>query len=92
MSASIILIINYALVAFGFVTVASAFRKLRRGTAKPLRTGLEAIITVLFFGLVITLWNTGIPVVFWWFLVAGISLLAGVTVISAAKVRKVERR
>ena len=92
MSESITLIISVALVAIGIISVASAFWNLYRGTAKPIRTGVESIITVLFFGLAITSWNTHIPVVLWWFMAAGASLMAGATVISAVKVPEAGRR
>lgn len=92
MSETVILIINVFLVTAGFFALGSAFWNLYRGTVKPIRTGLEAIITVLFFGLAITSWNTHIPVVLWWFMAAGASLLAGATVISAVKVPEAGRR
>lgn len=92
MSTTFILILSWSLIIFAAFTVGAAFRTLAKGTHKPIRTGLEAIITVLFFGLAITVWNTDIPVWIWWILVAGISLLAGATVMSTVKVREEKRR
>lgn len=88
MMSTILLIFNWALIAVAFFSLVQAFRKLSKGTPKPIYTGMEAIITVLAFGFLITAWNTTIPVWFWWLMLAGASLLAGATVMAALKVRE----
>lgn len=91
MSDMIILAINWGLILFAAFNLILALWKLNRGTPKPVRVGIEAIITLWFLGFFITIWNTEIPVWIWWLLVAGSGLVVAATVMVAAGVRE-ERR
>lgn len=80
-----VLIINWVLILAAAATLIRAYQRLHRRSHPPLRTGADAIITVIVLGLVINTWNTVIPVWVWWILVAGVSLLAGMTVLTMAR-------
>lgn len=80
-----VLIIGWVLILAAALSLLLAFRRLHRRSHPPVRTGVEAILTTMFFGVVITIWNTVIPVWVWWILVAGASLLAGMTVLTVAR-------
>lgn len=80
-----VLIMNWVLVLAATATLVQACRRLHRRSHPPVRTGVEAILTTMFFGVVITIWNSVIPVWVWWVLVAGASLLAGMTVLTVAR-------
>lgn len=79
------LIISWVLILAAALSLLQAFRRLHTQSHPPVRTGVEAILTTMFFGVVITIWNTVIPVWVWWILVAGASLLAGMTVLTVAR-------
>ncbi|BAC18262.1 hypothetical protein HMPREF0290_0821 [Corynebacterium efficiens YS-314] len=79
------LIIGWVLILAAALSLLQAFRRLQRRSHPPVRTGVEAILTTMFFGVVITIWNTVIPVWVWWILVAAASLLAGMTVLTVAR-------
>ena len=80
-----VLIMNWVLVLAATATLVQACRRLHQRSHPPVRTGVEAILTTMFFGVVITIWNTVIPVWVWWILVAATSLLAGMTVLTVAR-------
>lgn len=81
----LVLIIDWVLIIGAVATLVQACRRLHRRSHPPVRTGVEAILTTMFFGVVITIWNTVIPVWVWWILVAATSLLAGMTVLTVAR-------
>lgn len=81
----LVLIIDWVLIIGAVATLVQAFKRLHRRSHPPVRTGVEAILTTMFFGVVITIWNTVIPVWVWWILVAATSLLAGMTVLTVAR-------
>lgn len=91
MSGMIIIVINWGLILFVAFTLILALWKLNRGTPKPVRTGIEAIITLWLSGFFITIWNTDMAVWIWWLLVTGSGLVAAATIMVAAGVRE-ERR
>ncbi len=81
----LVLIIDWVLIIGAVATLVQAFKRLHQRSHPPVRTGVEAILTTMFFGVVITIWNTVIPVWVWWILVAATSLLAGMTVLTVAR-------
>ena len=87
-----IILMNWVLILAAAATLLQAYRRLHRRSHPPVRTGVEAILTTVFFGLVINIWNTVIPVWAWWMLVAGASLIAGMTVLTVTRGREAGRR
>ena len=81
------LVINndWVLISGAEATLVQAFKRLHQRSHPPVRTGVEAILTTMFFGVVITIWNTVIPVWVWWILVAAIILLVGMSVLTVAR-------
>lgn len=72
-----ILIINWFLALLALATAGHAAWKLWRKPDKPLTSAISAILTCFFFMMVITMWNTNIPVWLWWITAALLGLVGG---------------
>jgi uncharacterized membrane protein YvlD (DUF360 family) len=75
-----ILIINWALIAYFTFVLVAAIVQLVRGKARPLVQIFSCTLCMLVLALAVTMWNSEIPVWIWW----AMSLLYGAAVGLAA--------
>lgn len=68
---------SWILVFLSVTTLVSTGHHLYRGKPKPRQTTIVAVLTIYFFAVCISAWNTLIPVRLWWLILAGLGLVVG---------------